>query len=133
QGLYIYRNGRLLQAGGWHSLLPDSRSDWQLARVSIDLDQTLLGAVALNPEKRGVVLRPDFIQALESASADDGTTFRQFLEHARETTQAANTRRTGPKPITSISNGLSEQAREAVHEILGTRDGVVGASILWHV
>lgn len=131
QGLYVYRNNRLLQAGAWLSLLADHRPEWQLARVAIDLDEAALDAVAINPEKRGVVLRPDFVQALEVAGSVDGTTFRTFLDDARDTLQAANVRRTGPKPITALSEGLTDVACEAVHEILGARDDTRPAAIRW--
>ncbi|MBH0097616.1 sigma-70 family RNA polymerase sigma factor [Salinibacterium sp. NSLL150] len=133
QGLYIYRNGRMLQAGGWHSLLPDHRTESQLARVSIDISKEMLSAIAINPEKRGVVLRPEFMHALEAAIADDETDFRQYLEHARETMQAANVRRVGPKPITALGAGLSDATRSLVQEMLVSRDDSEPASIRWRV
>lgn len=131
QGLYVYRNNRLLQAGGWLALLADHRTETQLARVVIDIDEHALSAVAINPEKRGVVLRADFTHALERASAEDGTTFRGYLVDAVATLQVANARRVGIKPITRIGSGLTDDAREAVTSILGARDDVSPANIRW--
>ena len=131
QGLYVYRNDRLLQAGGWLGLLDDHRSETQLARAAIDIDESALGAVAINPEKRGVILRAEFTHALERAAAEDGTTFRGYLADAVSTLQHAHTRRAGLKPVTPIGAGLSDDAREAVISILGAREEVPAASIRW--
>ena len=132
QGLYIYRNDRLLQAGGWHSLLAENRPDWQLARAVIELDESLLDAVAINPEKRGVVLRPDFVHALEVGVAADGTTFRAFLEEARNVFRVANSRRpTGPQPVTPPGSGLPRVAVAEIHESLGVRDGEDPVHVGW--
>lgn len=50
QGLYIYRNDRLIQSGGWSRLrTPDEHT--KLARVSIDFPAVLDGYFALNVAK----------------------------------------------------------------------------------
>jgi RNA polymerase sigma factor (sigma-70 family) len=135
QGLFIYRNGRLLQPGGWLSTHPDNRPETQLARASVEIGDQLLAAVAINPEKRGVVLRPDFLAGLEGASSEDGsTTFRSFLVDAREAMQAANTRQApGPKPVTPLGTGFSASAREGVQDVLGFRGGNSPVDVRWRV
>ncbi|GAA1938991.1 sigma-70 family RNA polymerase sigma factor [Agromyces allii] len=134
QGFYIYRNSRLLQAGGWLGLLDDKRADFQLARIAIDLDEAALAAVAINPEKRGVVLRPDFVNALESAiDGEHGTGFRAYLDAARDTLRTANARRLGPKPLTALAGGLPDAVRAAVNEVVGIRPDVIPARIRWRV
>lgn len=131
QGLYVYRNNRLLQPGGWLSLLGGHSSEYQLARVVIDLDDSALQGIAINPEKRGVVLRAAFVNALEAASSSDGGTFRSYLDDAREVLRTGNARRPSLKPITAIKEGLTALASEEVAEILGVRPDADPASIRW--
>lgn len=68
QGLYIYRNGRLLQSGGWGGFRSDLPPDLQLARIAIDLAEDALDAFVINPEKRGVILRPEHRAGLSERS-----------------------------------------------------------------
>lgn len=51
QGFFIYRNDRLLQAGGWSDTATPTR-ERQLARVVIDDTDAIGGLMAMNPEKR---------------------------------------------------------------------------------
>ena len=55
EGFYFYRNDRLLQAGGWNRTHP-SRSECQLARVSIEVD-SLGGPAKDEPRKVRCPLR----------------------------------------------------------------------------
>ena len=57
QGFYIYRNDRLLQAGGWSDTANPSPAR-QLARVVLD-DASAIGSfVTMNPEKHGLKFEP---------------------------------------------------------------------------
>lgn len=131
QGFYIYRNDRLLQSGGWLGLLEDRRPETQLARVAIELSDASERSIVINPEKRGVVLRADFVQALEYAASSEGVTFRRFLRDAVETLRASNTRKAGPKPVTDLDAGLTPLVRDALRAAVGVRESVAPASIRW--
>src|SRR5208282_1396565 len=49
QGFYFYRNGRLIQSGGWNGLVQhDSEPHGSLARTRIDLPPELDGTFGLN-------------------------------------------------------------------------------------
>ena len=133
QGFYVYRNDRLLQAGGWNTVLAENMPDYQLARVVIDVSQNLLDSIKMNPEKRGVVLRPNLLEAIESAVADDGTTFRAFLDTAQSTIQQSNSRRPSVKPVTPIEFGLPSEVNDELSRTLRLRDDTRPATIRWRV
>ncbi|TFC67800.1 sigma-70 family RNA polymerase sigma factor [Cryobacterium sp. TMT2-4] len=131
QGLYLYRNNRLLQASGWHSLLSDA-SDVQLARVAIDLTDDLLPDVALSPDKNGVVLRPGFIDAIETARNAAGETgFRSFLDDARGAMQQANRRAAQVKPVTEVKSGLPADVLATIETELRHREDARPITIKW--
>ncbi|MFC0568243.1 ATP-binding protein [Plantactinospora siamensis] len=93
QGLYFYRRGRLLHAGGWEGIhAPDPRL--QLARVCIDIDGDTAGLFAMNPEKSRVSAGPRFAQAVAKARAEDGTTITDYLQAAETAWVIANRRTT---------------------------------------
>jgi RNA polymerase sigma factor (sigma-70 family) len=131
QGLYLYRNNRLLQASGWHSLLSDA-TDVQLARVAIDLTDDLLPDVALSPDKNGVVLRPGFIDAIETARDIAGETgFRSFLDDARGTMHQANRRAAQVKPVTEVKSGLPVEVLATIETELRHREDALPIAIKW--
>ncbi|TDC84684.1 ATP-binding protein [Micromonospora sp. KC606] len=93
QGLYFYRRGRLLHAGGWEGIhASDPRL--QLARVCIDIDGDTTGLFVMNPEKSRVSAGPRFAQAVATARAHDGTTITDYLQAAEAAWINANRRTT---------------------------------------
>src|SRR5262249_24029384 len=79
EGFYFYRNDRLIQAGGWNGMRDPAEPHLSLARVACDLPVTLDNVVSLDVQKSSVVLPALFIERLETARADNGTTFSQFI------------------------------------------------------
>lgn len=118
QGLYIHRNDRLLQAGGWNELVRPHR-DLNHVRVEVDLDDALAPHVTINPEKTGVVLRPAVTDAWNAARTADGRSVTEVLDAAR--TGARDARRRNPSPVTlaepgrgfasSVFDAMEENAR----------------------
>jgi hypothetical protein len=97
QGLYFYRNRRLLQAGGWEGIhAPDKRL--QLARVAIDVGGDVAGVFRLNPEKSRVTAGPLFGRLVAAARADDGTDIGQYLKAAEDAWVVTNRRSTAKRP-----------------------------------
>lgn len=131
QGLYVYRNDRLQQAGGWLNLLPGNLAELQLARVAVDVAVEALGAVRINPEKHGVVLTADGVHAVERAVAEDGQGFRSFLTAAKEVFRLGSKRERGPKPVARIAEGLPQAVIGAMDEEFGFRDDGNNLRVLW--
>lgn len=97
QGVFVYRNDRLLQAGGWLGVVRP-RPDWALVRVAIDLDDVLAEHITINPEKSGVTIDATLMSLLRAA-LDDGC-----LDDAAATAIAA--RRVQRRPITVVEPGI---------------------------
>lgn len=131
QGLFVYRNDRLLQAGGWLGLRTDSPADLQLARIALDIGDNALDAVAINPEKRGVVLRPAAVQALESAVID-GFTLRSFWDDARGALAESRQRELKAQPVAVPGKGAPAGLRAVFDRTVGVRgEADAGVSFDW--
>ena len=61
QGLFVYRNDRLIRWGGWHELWATNDEKTKLARVLIDFDPALDEAFRINISKQAVQL-PGYLQ-----------------------------------------------------------------------
>lgn len=121
QGLYVYRRDRLLQAGGWNSVIGGGR-DQEYLRIGLDIDDALLDAVRINPEKSGVVLDADMRAAIHEARTGDGRTFAQVLERARGAAEAARTRQKRPVTLVEPQRGLSREMYDAIAEAVDFAD-----------
>lgn len=132
QGIYIYRNDRLLQAGGWLDIRPEDKK-LRLARMRLELTPTLENHLQLRHEKSGVTANPEFIYALESATDDSGIALDRFRVDAQEVLRISNQRRRGVRPVVAIKKGVPEQVIETVKAELGEREGVDGIEIVWHL
>ena len=131
QGIYVYRNDRLLQSGGWPSMIAPS-AELQLARIAIDVTDGLLGDISINPEKRGVKFKPDFVRSLENAvDRSTGTTFHSYLDDAREAMHQANKRNATLKPITPVKSGLPQTVASAMESVLRFRLDARPVAIKW--
>lgn len=103
QGLYFYRQDRLLQIGGWNTLTV-SRPELEYARISIDITPELAPHMTMNPEKAGLELDADLKQALLEASVGGtGLSFTRFLEAAAGA--RAESRKYTKRPIEIVEPG----------------------------
>ncbi|WP_167106441.1 ATP-binding protein [Mycobacterium sp. DL592] len=112
QGLYIYRNDRLLQAGGWNGLAT-SRVDLAFARVAFDLTPELEPHVTINPEKVGTTFDDELRGALARARAADDTTLASFQEDAKHAAKLAKQRSASPIEAPLPGDGLPALVKEA--------------------
>ncbi|GEL24783.1 hypothetical protein PSU4_37370 [Pseudonocardia sulfidoxydans NBRC 16205] len=112
QGFYIYRNDRLLQVGGWADTANPAPAR-QLARVVVD-DDSIGKLLTMNPEKSGLKFEPTFHDALGAATADDGTTFAQYLEDAESIFTTANKRKRRRKPAIRPERGFAPELRRRI-------------------
>lgn len=132
QGLYLYRRDRLLQAGGWNNV-EVQRRDLQLARVAIDLDDDLLSAghFRMNPEKSRVETGPEFADALARGMAEDGKTFKLYIEDAARAFKESNQRTRTRSPIAPLGRGVPPRVRRAVRTELTAVPGVGEVDLRW--
>jgi hypothetical protein len=129
QGFYIYRNDRLLQAGGWSEVANQS-TQRQLARVIVD-DASAIGTLlTMNPEKAGLRFEPRFRTALGHAKAADGTTFDQFLADAEDTYKDSNKRVMRRHPVITPARGFAPAVRKQIKTELGLKKSE-SLEILW--
>jgi hypothetical protein len=92
QGLYFYRNDRLLQAGGWNGLRGDGEPHMSLARAVIDLPPEMDEPFRVNVQKSSIQVPAAFVEALaRGGPATDQ--FREYLstaDHAYRSASAAS-------------------------------------------
>lgn len=91
QGLYVYRNDRLLMAGGWKNIR-NMEAHQALARLEIHLADSSVKDIGVAYNKTSVNLPVAVTQGLRQARAKDGTSFDAWIEQAiavnRKTTKA---------------------------------------------
>lgn len=130
QGLYVYRNDRLLHSGGWLHLHPDGALETQLARAAIELTPDVLDAVAMNAEKRGVVLRPSAMQALEHARTE-GFSLKAYFDDAREAWRRGHQRELRAQPFAGVGEGAPSGLESLVQKTIGVRQDAASISFGW--
>ncbi|MFA4841737.1 MAG: hypothetical protein WC580_08515 [Agrococcus sp.] len=111
QGFYFYRRDRLLQAGGWNSVVLDA-AERELARVAIDLEGPIARHVTINPEKSGLELDATLKQALRSAAVGS-TDLEGYLDDAERIRQEARTYTRRPVTLVEPGRGFSAEVRNA--------------------
>jgi len=99
QGLYFYRADRLLQAGGWNTLVVP-KPELEYARISIELDDVLAQHVTINPEKAGLELDSHLKHAIAAARVGTDLDFAGYLDVAQGIRQES--RRYTKRPITLV-------------------------------
>ena len=72
QGIYLYRNDRLIQYCGWHRLFGDTSDEHsKLGKISIDIPSNRWKWFGLNPTKTGMRLPDEFMRKLSEACKKD--------------------------------------------------------------
>ena len=123
QGLYFYRNDRLIQAGGWNGWREsDNEPHLSLARVAVDLPVAADRAFGLSLQKSGIDVPPGFAGALNAAKSKGGVSFHDYVASAIDAYRSANE---GPvdreaTPIPGV--GLPTKMRSRSRRILAGRD-----------
>ncbi len=131
QGLYIYRRGRLLHAGGeWGGLTAPGKR-LQLARVEVDIDDDLSRLFRMNAEKSRVMMGAEFTHTAESAVAEDGTTFATYLENAEEAFRESRRRRRQRRRMLPPGSGFTPLLRKAIADEVPFLDDNHSISIRW--
>lgn len=131
QGLYVYRNDRLLQAGGWNGLAAPS-IDLSYARVAVDLTPELERHVLINPEKAGTTFDDELRSALVHAKAADGTTLAKYRADAANEAKVSKRRSATPIEAPLPGSGLPKSAKKAFRTHTEPND-TVAIDIKWRV
>lgn len=113
QGFFVYRNDRLLQAGGWNGVAHGGR-DLAFARVLIDLTDATARHSTINPEKSGVEFDADLRDAIAAAVDAAGTGFRDYLVSAESAAVSARRRKRRPVTLAVPRRGLGAAVLDAL-------------------
>ena len=112
QGLYIYRNDRLLMAGGWGNARI-SEAHYALARMAIDLTLEDMRLLGIFYNKTGVLIPASFDDALKESFASDGTTFTKWIDRAQQIYRTRDPNKIERIDILMPGRGMKSEVREA--------------------
>ena len=91
QGFFVYRNDRLIQAGGWLGLVNDeTEAHSSLARIKMDLPSSLEDLFSLNVQKSNIIPPIEFADAIRNSKNKEGLSWDQFRSAAVSTYRMAN-------------------------------------------
>ncbi|WP_426270494.1 ATP-binding protein [Dyella kyungheensis] len=131
QGFYFYRNDRLIQAGGWNGVVEhETEPHTSLARVAIELPESMDEHFGLNVQKSLVIVPPTFVDAVQKSKSEDGVLFSKYRALAERTYRKKDDRAQSDYPLTpsgTIANDLVRFASEVLAE--GGKSRQVG--IVW--
>jgi histidine kinase/DNA gyrase B/HSP90-like ATPase len=120
QGFYFYRNGRIIQAGGWNGVrVDDGEPHLSLARVKVDLPAALDSMFKLDVTKSRLDPSPNFINALQLATSK-GRTFKDYLDQADLTYRKQKTKDGARFPLIP-GNGFPTRTQKKIANILAER------------
>lgn len=118
QGIYLYRNDRLIQAGGWNGIRNDAEVHLSLARVEFDLPSSLDSMFKLTVQKSGVSMPDEVIKAFKAATSGRKR-FPDFLSDAetayRDQTPAKLVRH-GLVPASGFTKALTRRFEATLGE-----------------
>ncbi|MFC9998101.1 ATP-binding protein [Nocardia sp. NPDC127526] len=131
QGFYLYRNDRLVQAGGWNNFRQPEQN-LVLARVAVELPSETGDTFRLTVKKDGVEISPEFLATLDNAVDAAGTKFAEYMTAADRRYRDAR-RRAGVerKPVIPPGGGFDPSLREAISEELPYLIGEEPIAIRW--
>lgn len=130
QGFYVYRNGRLLQAGGWNGVVVQERA-LQLARVRIDIDDSLGESITMNAEKSRVTTGADFGDMITKSRGPARATWSEFIDDARAAFKTSQQREFKRRPIVEVGSGFSPFMKKVFREQVDFMSDEEPISISW--
>lgn len=112
QGLYFFRHDRLIQDGGWNGIIGTNEPHMSLARVEVDIPDSLGSYLRVRSNKAGVDVPASFAQLVIAAKSRDGTTFEEFLSKADEVYRRRGELKA--RPMVAPGAGLPAQVKNAL-------------------
>jgi len=114
QGLYFYRHDRLIQAGGWNGVVEhETEPHSSLARVAIDLPESMDAHFGLDIKKSRIDVPPPFPESLQRSTSPDGTKFTKYRVAAEKVYRKKDTRSHSDLPLVPDKGLPTELARTA--------------------
>jgi Histidine kinase-, DNA gyrase B-, and HSP90-like ATPase len=129
QGFYLYRGNRLLSFGQWLGVTRESKQR-KLARVEIDMDDHLR-LFTMTMEKSGVRMVPDLVRAVERASAEDGTTWPDYILESEIAFRESNRRTRRRVSVLPPGQGVPPLVKRAIAREFSFVEGEEPLRIRW--
>lgn len=114
QGLYVYRNDRLISCGGWHGVTTESRRR-RLARAYIDVEDCL-DLLEMSADKSKAILSPQLKDALLHAADGSGNTLGTYLDTAEQMFVKGNRSSGERKKMVKPGTGFDRWVRSTIEE-----------------
>ena len=130
QGFFFYRNGRLLQAGGWNHAAINSPK-LQLARTAINLDDSLVPLFPPNPEKTAITTPSGFADVIRSTTDPDGITFADYLQSAEVAYTHSRRRSRTRRKVVPPGRGFAPAVRRKIGDELEFLPGEEHIDVVW--
>ncbi|GAB2659396.1 hypothetical protein GCM10027169_23050 [Gordonia jinhuaensis] len=133
QGFFVYRNDRLLQAGGWLGVLR-SHPDFAQARVAVDIRRIgeaecdITQHAIINPEKSGVRIDATLAHSLRTALHASG-----YLDDVRAAARAGRAIERRPVSVIEPASGLPESVMAEFADAFTLSDDSDPVGIGWRV
>ncbi len=126
QGIYVYRNDRIIQAGGWNGLRNDAEVHSSLARIEFNLPALLDAVFKPTVQKSAVSMPEELLEALREARS--GT--KRFADYLADAEQAYRDQkpervtRHGLVPTAGVTKDLALRFRRILGEAQDDEDEV---------
>lgn len=125
QGFYFYRNDRLIQAGGWNGVVEhEAEPHTSLARIAVDLPESMDEHFGLNVQKSLVIVPPSFVDSMDKSTSPAGIQFSKYRGLAERVYRKKDVRAQADYPLVpdgALPAELSRRAREVLGEGSKTR------------
>jgi len=126
QGIYVYRNDRIIQAGGWNGLRNDAEVHSSLARIEFNLPASLDAVFKPTVQKSAISMPEELLEALRGARS--GT--KRFADYLADAEQAYRDQkpeqvtRVGLVPVAGMTKDLSVRFQRILGEAEDDEDKV---------
>ncbi|MEU4121282.1 ATP-binding protein [Streptomyces virginiae] len=132
QGFYIYRNDRLVQAGGWNGIR-GAETHHNLARISLDLPTSANSVFSLTVKKDGVSVTPAFARGIEKAVDASGHSFTAYLAEAENVYREAAKRSVEVQRPSAVppGKGVDPKLKRALRDELPQIEGADPITFRW--
>ncbi|QGW66671.1 hypothetical protein GOY17_18315 [Lysobacter soli] len=131
QGFYFYRNDRLIQAGGWNGVVEhETEPHTSLARIAVDLPESMDEHFGLNVQKSLVIVPPPFAESMQAATSASGVQFSKYRSLAERVYRKKDVRAQTDYPLVPDGALPAELARRA-RDVLGDGSKTRPVKIVW--
>lgn len=114
QGFYFFRNDRLITDGGWCDIIGTCEPHLSLARVEIDISESLGKYIKVRSNKDGVDIPHSFPNSVFKAKTRKGFTFDNYLKEAEEVYRKKGNIK--PKAVIRPGFGIPAKVKDVLQE-----------------